>query len=132
MFFYALHEYQKEGTTMSAHPYEGVLRALALGQKCDLPEGTTGTNVKDGHVTIYTDGGALSADVDAQGYVSNVHGHLYPKNPAPSWFPSLTIPGDELYARDPRDDPRGYGGGSRPGVGYGGGGISSSGNPGYR
>ncbi len=110
---------------MSAHPYEGVLRALALGQKCELPEGTTGTNVTNGHVTIYTNGGALSADVDAHGNVSNLHGHLYPEQPAPRWVPPLTIPGDELYQRGPA----GYGGGSSPGLGYGSGSV---GDPGYR
>jgi len=53
------------------------LRALARGENPTLPEGTTGVNVNNGHVSIYADGGGVSADVDSTGNVSNLHGHLY-------------------------------------------------------
>ncbi|GHO98369.1 hypothetical protein KSF_084170 [Reticulibacter mediterranei] len=56
---------------------ESILRSLARGENPELPDGTTGVNVNGNHVSIYTDGGGVSADVDANGNVSNLHGHLY-------------------------------------------------------
>lgn len=58
---------------------ESILRDLARGGNPKLPDGTTNVSVNGGHVTIYSDGGAVSADVDAAGNVANLHGHLYGK-----------------------------------------------------